>query len=180
MFRGPRSQPGGRRHADAADCATVHGVDSELDRAISVVEPHPGVQLLGYLTRAVTVLEASTRPVLKEASGLEGPEFDMLLRLWQLPGHKGQATAVGTAMGLTSSGITRLVARALDKELVTRRPDPHDGRGFVLFHTDKGKKALFAALQAHAAQLDDELIALLTPGELNRLMTLMVNLDARL
>ncbi|MBP2479217.1 DNA-binding MarR family transcriptional regulator [Crossiella equi] len=152
-------------------------MDGELERAIESLEPHAGVQLLSYLTRAVRVLESSTRPVLKEGSGLDASEFDLLLKLWQLPGHRGQASEVGNAMGLTSSGITRLVSRAMEKDLVRREPDPSDGRGYLLTHTEKGKQALLAALQVHARQLDDELVGRMKTAELEVLMTLLSRID---
>jgi DNA-binding MarR family transcriptional regulator len=128
---------------------------TELDAQITRLAAHDGVQLVGYLSRIVHVMQALDRPVIAAASGLEGPEFELLLRLWQQPGHTAQAAPLGAAIGLTSSGTTRLVARALDKGLISRAADPADRRGYLLSHTDKGRELLAAALVAHVAQLND-------------------------
>ena len=142
----------------------------DLDAEIGRLAEHEGVQLVGYLSRIVHVLQNQNRPVIAAASGLEGPEFDLLLRLWQQPGHTAQAAPLGAAIGLTSSGTTRLVARALDKGLISRTADPADGRGYLLSHTTKGRELLAAALSAHVAQLNDLFGPLLPAATHRRLL----------
>ncbi|MFI8101376.1 MarR family winged helix-turn-helix transcriptional regulator [Streptomyces sp. NPDC086023] len=149
---------------------------AEIDRLAET----DGVRLLGHLSRVVHLLHNRTRPVMAAASGLEGPEFELLLRLWQQPGHTAQAAPLGEAIGLTSSGTTRLVARALAKGLVSREPDPCDGRAFLLRHTPLGREKLHAALDAHAAQLRELLGRRLPPELTARLIEDLAAFDAAL
>lgn len=143
---------------------------TDLDAEITRLAGHDGVRLVGYLSRIVHVMQNLDRPVIAAASGLEGPEFELLLRLWQQPGHTAQAAPLGAAIGLTSSGTTRLVARALDKGLISRAADPSDRRGYLLSHTDKGRELLADALVAHVAQLNDLFGSLLPAATHQRLL----------
>ncbi|MER7762808.1 MarR family winged helix-turn-helix transcriptional regulator [Streptomyces sp. NPDC097619] len=150
------------------------------DQSIDRLAAADGVRLLGHLSRVVHVLQNRTRPVFLAASGLEGPEFELLLRLWQQPGHTAQAAPLGEAIGLTSSGTTRLVARALAKGLISREPDPCDGRAFLLRHTPLGEEKLRAALVAHTAQLRELLDETLPPAPLRRLIEDLARFDSAL
>ncbi|MFJ5553342.1 MarR family winged helix-turn-helix transcriptional regulator [Streptomyces sp. NPDC093225] len=147
---------------------------------IDVLAATEGVRLLGHLSRVVHLLHNRTRPVMAAASGLEGPEFELLLRLWQQPGHTAQAAPLGEAIGLTSSGTTRLVARALTKGLISREPDPCDGRAFLLRHTPLGREKLHLALDAHTAQLRELLAETLPPATTARLIEDLAHWDAAL
>lgn len=151
-----------------------------MGESIEALAATDGVRLLGHLSRVVHRLHNQTRPVMAAASGLEGPEFELLLRLWQQPDHTAQAAPLGEAIGLTSSGTTRLVARALAKGLISREPDPADGRGFLLRHTPLGQEKLHRALEAHTAQLRELLGAALPPAVLARLMEDLAHFDSAL
>jgi DNA-binding MarR family transcriptional regulator len=120
-----------------------------------------------------TLLHADIR----EATGLEGTEFEFLLRLARFPGPRTHASKVAARMGFSSAGTTKLVARLQDKGMIDRVRDPQDGRAYQVALTEKGQQALRAGLNAHIPRLDTEMITRLTAAQRRQLQDLLTRID---
>jgi DNA-binding MarR family transcriptional regulator len=148
-------------------------VDDEL-RALVEDE---GVVLWGQVVNLHRALNARLHADIREASGLDGTEFEFLLRLARFPGPRTHASKVAARMGYSSAGTTKLVSRLEDKGMIHRVRDPQDGRAFQVAMTEKGEQALRAGLKAHIPRLDTEVITRLTPAQRRQLQTLLARID---
>ncbi|RAG82828.1 MarR family transcriptional regulator [Streptacidiphilus pinicola] len=115
-----------------------------------------------------------------DATGLDGSEFEFLLRLARFPDARGMATRVGETMGYSSAGTTKLVARLERKGLIERTRDPEDGRAYLVGLTEAGSEALRLGLEAHVPRLEEEVLAPLTPAQRRALQGILVSLDPTL
>lgn len=50
------------------------------------------------------------------------------------------STTLGPRMGMEATSLTRTLKSMEDKGLITRRPNPNDGRGVLIYLTDFGKE----------------------------------------
>ena len=50
------------------------------------------------------------------------------------------STALGPKMGIESTSLTRTLKSMEDQGLITKRKNPNDGRGILIFLTKKGKE----------------------------------------
>jgi DNA-binding MarR family transcriptional regulator len=122
-------------------------------------------------------LNARLHADIRAATGLDGPEFEFLLRLARFPGPRTHATKVGARMGFTSAGTTKLVARLEEKGVISRTRDPEDGRAFQVAMTDEGERLLRAGVEAHIPRLEAELVQRLTVGQRRQLQSLLARID---
>ncbi|MGA9637021.1 MarR family winged helix-turn-helix transcriptional regulator [Flavobacterium sp.] len=54
--------------------------------------------------------------------------------------HKGTpSTALGPKMGMEATSLTRTLKSMEDKGLITRKKNPEDGRGVLIYLTEEGK-----------------------------------------
>ena len=136
-----------------------------------------GVVLWGRVVNLHRALNALLHADIRAASGLEGAEFEFLLRLARFPGPRVHASKVAARMGFSSAGTTKLVARLEDKGMIERVRDPHDGRAFQVALTDAGQAALRAGLKAHIPRLDAEMINRLTAAQRRQLQDLLRRID---
>ena len=56
------------------------------------------------------------------------------------PENGSPSTSIGPVMGLESNSISRILNSMENKNLITRRPDPNDGRGIIISLTKLGLK----------------------------------------
>lgn len=136
-----------------------------------------GVVLWGRVVNLHRALDALLHEDIRAACGLDGTEFEFLLRLARFPGPRTHASKVAARMGYSSAGTTKLVARLEDKGLIHRVRDPQDGRAFQVAMTEKGQQALRAGLKAHIPRLDAEVVTRLTPAQRRQLQTLLARID---
>ncbi|MGH3428853.1 MAG: MarR family winged helix-turn-helix transcriptional regulator [Mycobacteriales bacterium] len=73
---------------------------------------------------------------------------------------------------LTSGGLTKRIDRLHHAGLVTRVPDPEDGRGLLVGLTERGNGLLTEAMTAHI-QNENKALAALTPEESDQLAALL-------
>jgi DNA-binding MarR family transcriptional regulator len=76
-------------------------------------------------------------------------EFDVLITLDNAPDGQLRMSDLADRVVLSPSGLTRLVARLERDQLVSRRPDPHDGRSSLAELLPAGRRALDAARTTH-------------------------------
>lgn len=142
-------------------------------------EPAPAVDqvdtgylesLLGYNARraALAVIEVFLERM--APYGLRPVDFSVLSLIAHNPGVTSRQ--ICASLGLQPPNLVGLVA-ALDKrELLVRRPHPHDGRAVGLHLTPRGQKLMRDA-EATASALEREVAARLTPAEARTLIRLL-------
>ena len=148
-----------------------------MDDTLRTLVEDEGVVLWGQVVNLHRALNARPHADIREATGLDGPEFEFLLRLARFPGPRTHASKVGARMGFTSAGVTKLVARLEDRGLISRTRDPEDGRAFQVAMTDEGETLLRAGLAAHIPRLSTELVQRLSPSQRRQLRALLERVD---
>jgi DNA-binding MarR family transcriptional regulator len=148
-----------------------------VDEELSALVADEGVVLWGRVVNLHRALNALLHADIREATGLDGTEFEFLLRLARFPGPRTNASMVAARMGYSSAGTTKLVARLEDKGLIRRERDPQDGRAYRVALTDTGQAALRAGLKAHIPRLDAEMINRLTAAQRRQLQDLLRRID---
>jgi DNA-binding MarR family transcriptional regulator len=148
-------------------------VDEELRALVS----DEGVVLWGRVVNLHRALNMLLHADIRAATGLDGTEFEFLLRLARFPGPRAHASKVAASMGFSSAGTTKLVARLEDKGMIDRVRDPEDGRAFQVALTDRGQAALRTGLKAHIPRLDTEVVTRLTAAQRRQLQDLLSRID---
>jgi DNA-binding MarR family transcriptional regulator len=98
-------------------------------------------------------------------------DFEMLTTLRRLGGASSQRGLMH-ALRLTSGTVSVRIDRLVAAGLVTRKPDPQDGRGAIVALTAEGHSRFDAAAPAHLAN-EDRLLAALDSGERAQLADLL-------
>ncbi|KON73150.1 hypothetical protein M768_13035 [Cellulosimicrobium cellulans F16] len=122
--------------------------------------------------RMQTVLPVALARDLARDSGLSDPDYDVLSTLSEQPGHRWQLRDLAARMLWSRSRLSHHLARMETRGLVTREPDPDDGRNAVVVLTDHGFATLERAAPAHVESVRRHLVDLATPGELAALAAL--------
>ena len=100
------------------------------------------------------------------------PDYGVLITLVTAPGLRLRMSDLGAQRMLTPSGITRVVVRLEEQGLVSREPDPADGRAAFASLTQSGLEALRLAQVVHHATVRELYTGRLTKHELVRLAAL--------
>lgn len=87
----------------------------------------------------------------RPANSLSATKLTLLGQLYR----RGPATAAGLAEWerIQPQSLTRVIAELVDERLISRRPDPEDGRRQLLEITAEGRAALTGDMQARDAWL---------------------------
>ncbi len=104
---------------------------------------------------------------------LTSPQFAVLHALHHRPDI--DQVALGEAAAIDRSTVAELVARLVQRGLLSRRRDPADGRRHMLALTDQGEAAWRSA-QRSVLAVHDELLAPLSDAEQARLLRLLTKL----
>ena len=56
------------------------------------------------------------------------------------PENGTSATSLGPKMGMEANSLSRILNTMQDKKLISRKPNPNDGRGVLVFLTKYGKE----------------------------------------
>jgi len=148
-----------------------------VDEKLRALVDDEGVVLWGQVVNLHRALNARLHADIRAATGLDGTEFEFLLRLARFPGPRTHASKVAARMGFTSAGVTKLIARLEEKGLISRTRDPEDGRAFHVAMTDEGELLLRAGLEAHTPRLSAELVQRLSPAQRRQLRALLERVD---
>lgn len=146
--------------AGPAGLAAVARADLAADERITA---------MGLLAEVHAGILAKALPQLAE-HGLAGAEFEVVLRLSRSPGGRLRMSDLAAQTSLTSSGITRLVDRLERTGLLRRTACPSDRRGLFAELTEAGWERIEAVLPGHIALIEEWLIGLLEPAELEQLL----------
>ncbi|MFF7048152.1 MarR family winged helix-turn-helix transcriptional regulator [Streptomyces griseorubiginosus] len=136
------------------------------------------VVLYGDILRLTDAIGGRAERTIREAAGLGGSEFEVLLRLVRHPENRTTSARLAEDLSFTSGGLTRLIARMEEAGLLARHPHPDDRRAALLEATPKGRELLERALAAHVPQLTADLVEPLTLVEQMMLRELVTKLLA--
>ncbi|MPV50477.1 MULTISPECIES: MarR family winged helix-turn-helix transcriptional regulator [unclassified Pseudactinotalea] len=118
-----------------------------------------------YLTGSAGLAEALNRD-LELASGLSLNEYEVLVRLSELPERRSRMAALAASLVHSRSRLTHTVARLERRGYVSRRQCAGDGRGVEAVLMDDGHAALVAAAPGHVESVRRHLVDVLTPEQL--------------
>jgi DNA-binding MarR family transcriptional regulator len=104
--------------------------------------------------------------------------FDVLAHLYQAPGNALSTTELAARLFASRGNITRLLDRMESDGLIQRRGNSADRRVSDIHLSRKGR-ALFAAMAADHEQWADEVFAVLSEGEKDTLVDLLVRVRRR-
>lgn len=127
--------------------------------------PSPYPHTVDELLTSVAGINARLRDInarLRRSHGITLDELHLLTQIQREPCRHTDATMrpLAATIGLTPSGLSRIVARLVDKDLLARNPNPADGRGGLLTITSEGERRLHDA----RADLTDLLTTAAPPG----------------
>ncbi|MFF0154014.1 MarR family winged helix-turn-helix transcriptional regulator [Micromonospora sp. NPDC005203] len=115
--------------------------------------------------RVVVAVQAGTARDLA-AVGLSEPDYEVLSTLSERPDHTSSLGEQADKMGWSRSRLSRHATRMEARGLLSRAPDPTDGRGCLLVLTPKGRDALENAAPAHVESVRRHFIDRLAPEDL--------------
>lgn len=114
--------------------------------------------VMGLLAETWSALSSRSAEQLAE-HGLSPVEFEVSLRLARSPGGLLRMTDLAAQTSLSTSGVTRVVDRLVDRGLVTRRACETDRRTTYAVLSGAGRDRLAAALPGHLDLIDTWLVA---------------------
>lgn len=102
---------------------------------------------------------------------LSQAEYDVLLTITRAPNMTARLRDVTTNMLISQPSVSRLIDRMVAKGLVTKCPDPEDGRGSLVRATPEGSHTFRAIAARHGRNIAERMSAL-TADELHTLRDL--------
>jgi MarR family 2-MHQ and catechol resistance regulon transcriptional repressor len=125
---------------------------------------------MGLLAEAHAGLMALIEPDI-ERHHLNLSEFEVLLRLGRSPEQRLRMTDLAAQVGMSTSGLTRLIDRLVRADLVERAACPTDRRGSFAALTPAGRQRIEAAIGPHVELIDTWLVGSLDADELTGFTT---------
>jgi DNA-binding MarR family transcriptional regulator len=104
-----------------------------------------------------------------ERQGISPTEFGVLIRLARTPGERLRMTDLASQVGMSTSGLTRLVDRLVRTGLVEREHCPTDRRGAYAVLTTEGRRRARTALRPHLDAIETWFTGVLDDEELEAL-----------
>ena len=98
-------------------------------------------------------------------------EYDVLLTVTRSPGHTARLRDITANLLISQPSVSRLVDRMVVRELVTKRPDPNDGRGSLVTATEKGARTFREVAIEHGRHIAERM-SVLSNDELDQLIAL--------
>jgi len=134
------------------------------------------MQVLSRVARLSKHLDRARRTAF-EASDLEPWEFDVLAALRRAGDPYQLSPKALLQQTLVSSGtMTNRIDRLVERRLVERHTDPHDGRGVLVALTDRGRRAVDDAISELLAD-EAQLLQALSSADQERLSALLRKLS---
>jgi DNA-binding MarR family transcriptional regulator len=129
------------------------GSDSSVQRDAWVAMLHAYARMMGRLSKD-----------LDHAGKVPIGTYDVLVQLSEAGGRIRLRDLVHKVV-LSQPGLSRKVERMEVDGLVSRRPDPRDGRGVIVALTRAGRAALRSAAAVHMTGIDREFADRMTSEE---------------
>ena len=121
----------------------------------------PRIIEFGRLLGAANGLEYLLGRALEDETGLSHSLFELLLIVGRAGEGGISAKDIAQAKVLTSGGATRLVHRAVESGLVSRRVSTEDGRVQLIELTSEGERMAVEAAAVHARNIERLVLAVL-------------------
>jgi len=112
-----------------------------------------------YLVGTTLLMDRLDRD-LREQHDLSMPEYEILVRLSEAPGHRMRMAGLAGSVSHSRSRITHTVARLERDGLVTRAACASDGRGVEAMLTERGLDVLEDAAHTHVEGVRSYLVDL--------------------
>ena len=106
---------------------------------------------------------------LERSSGLNGTEYLVLMHLSEAPGRRLRMSDLADRLALSPSRITRVVDLLASRDLVSKEPDPDDGRSMLAVLTRQGLALLKAAWPEHLQSVRRNIFDPLADDEIRKL-----------
>jgi len=106
---------------------------------------------------------------------LSQAEYDVLLTVTRAPEMTARLRDVTSLMLVSQPSVSRLVDRMVARGLVTKCPDPDDGRGALVRATEQGARVFRAVATNHGRRIAERM-SRLDPHELRTLRELTAKL----
>jgi len=103
--------------------------------------------------RAVITVPRALDADLLRGQGMSLSEYNALMNLSEAPGHRLRIGDLAAACALSLSGMTRIVTRLAERDLLRRERSPDDGRGWNAVLTETGLQRLRQTWPAHLASM---------------------------
>ncbi len=129
----------------------------------------------GYLQTYATIIRL-LEVELQQELNLPLLWYDALNHLNQSPYGGLRLQDLADAINLSQSGLTRLIDRMTEANLVERRPCPEDRRGLNAAITDTGRAKLEQATPVYLSVLDRHFLRYLSCDEVNALLKVFSNI----
>jgi DNA-binding MarR family transcriptional regulator len=114
----------------------------------------PRITAFGMLLEAHAAVISQVNRDLEASIGVPVSWFEVLLRLARTPDQRLRMAELAGQVGLSTSGLTRLVDRIEDAGYVRREACPSDRRGAFAVLTDDGDNLLRKAVPPHLESLE--------------------------
>jgi DNA-binding MarR family transcriptional regulator len=140
------------------------------DTAIDQVDTSYLESLVGYNTRRATlvIVDAFLRNM--AVYGLKPVDFSVLSLIAHNPGITSRQLC--TTLNIQPPNLVGMISQLQRRDLITRRPHPHDGRAMGLHLTSEGRKMVKQA-EVTASELEEAATARLSLAERKTLMQLL-------
>ena len=119
----------------------------------------PRITAFGMLLEANAAVVSQVNRELEAAIGIPVTWFEVLIRLSRTPDHQLRMAELAGQVGLSTSGLTRLVDRIEDAGYVRREACPSDRRGAFAVLTPAGAELLRKAVPHHLESLERHVAA---------------------
>jgi DNA-binding MarR family transcriptional regulator len=145
--------------AEAGTCGVLGQIDDDR------------LQLMGLIVRTHRHLAYVLGQELERACGIPLSWFDVLIQIGGAPEGRLTMSKLSANIALTTGGVTRLVDRMVEADLLERQHCPSDRRSVHVMLTPKGQATLKEAIAQHIEGLDRHLMAPLDAADRAALRT---------
>jgi len=117
---------------------------------------------------------------MKKRFGLSLPDYNVLLALWEAPGHTLRMGELADRVVYSPSRLTYLVTNLERDGWVSKVPSATDGRGFDAVLTDAGIDTVLGATQLHQQTVRDYLLGDMTDADIDQIVRIFSAVEGRL
>ncbi|HZD38562.1 MAG TPA: MarR family transcriptional regulator [Actinomycetes bacterium] len=115
---------------------------------------------------------------LEQERGLPLSKFEVLLELAEAPGGRMRMLELAQSVVLSKSGLSRLVDRMEEAELVRRERCPSDRRGYFAVLTERGRAVLRRAAPVHLSGIQEHFARHVADDEVQVLIDVLGKVNA--
>ena len=117
---------------------------------------------------------------LRTHSGLSAADYQVLAHLSEAPEGRLRSFALGDVLQWEKSRLSQHLTRMQNRDLIRRERCPTDQRGAVVVITEQGRTLIETAAPLHLADVRNVLIDHVTPAQMDLLIELGDQVEARL